>query len=73
MYAQTRKGSPQQRELARQRLRDCKGLEFAEKKKKQKENAEKEMRKGGSLKKAPFESRKNFRTLSPVIQRTHPK
>ena len=28
------KGSPQQREPARQRLRDCKGLEFAEQKKK---------------------------------------
>ena len=33
MFAQTRKGSPQQRELARERLRDCKGLELAEKKK----------------------------------------
>ena len=77
MFAQTQ-GSPRQRELARQRLRDCKSLEFAEqkkvtlsipssdsivllfllskkaqKKKKQKENAVKEMRRGGFLKKAP--------------------
>ena len=33
MFAQT-KGSLVQRELARQRLRDCKGLEFAEQKRK---------------------------------------
>ena len=32
MFAQT-KGSPQQREPARERLRDCKGVEFAGKKK----------------------------------------
>ena len=32
MFAQT-KGSPQERELARERLRDCKSVEFAGKKK----------------------------------------
>ena len=56
-----------------ERLRDCRSLEIAQKKKKQKENAVKEMRKGGFLKKAPFKSSKNFRTLSPVIRRAHPK
>ena len=34
MFAQTKKGSLVQRELARQRLRDCKGVEFTGKKKK---------------------------------------
>ena len=34
MFAQTKKGSLVQRELARERLRDCKSVEFAKQKSK---------------------------------------
>ena len=97
--AQTRKGSPQEREPARQRLRECKGVKFAEqkkvafsivssdfpvllfllskvaqKKKKQKENAQKVARKRGLFEKSPLLTPlKTFRQLTPECRACTPK